>query len=107
MIKPASERLLANVLSGGIIMRAFLLWGLLALTAAVGLATAPTPITYQGQVTVGGTPATGVYDVQFTVYNQVTGGTLLGSTIVEDVPVTNGQFTAAPPIGNGSASSSP
>src|SRR5947207_1198619 len=53
-------------------------------------------ITYQGRLTDGGTPANGTYDLQFKLYDMLTGGTLQGSpnTVARTgVNVTNGIFT--------------
>lgn len=53
-------------------------------------------ITYQGALKLGGSPATGLYDFSFAVFNAATGGAQQGSTIVTNgVAVTNGYFAAA------------
>src|SRR5207249_1275486 len=42
----------------------------------------------------GGNPAAGPYDLQFTLFNAVTNGSVIGMTnTLADVPVTNGLFT--------------
>ncbi|HXI88842.1 MAG TPA: hypothetical protein VNO24_02395 [Blastocatellia bacterium] len=55
-----------------------------------------TPFTYQGRLTDGGSPATGAYDLQFKLYDALSGGTQIGTTTtIEDVAVSNGSFTVA------------
>jgi hypothetical protein len=61
--------------------------------------------TYQGQILRDGEPVTAVCDVTFRLYDQATGGSQVGSTIVKAVPIANGllttdlDFGAAPFIG--------
>ncbi len=55
-----------------------------------------TSFTYQGSLTLGGTLANGSYDLQFKLYDQLTGGSLQGSpntVTVSSVTVTGGVFT--------------
>jgi hypothetical protein len=53
-----------------------------------------TAFTYQGRLTDSGGTANGQYDLEFKLYDGVTGGTQQGSTVtLEDVQVTNGVFT--------------
>ena len=54
-----------------------------------------TVFTYQGRLTDTGSPASGNYDLQFRVFDTGTvgTGTLQGSTVVSNVPVTAGVFT--------------
>jgi hypothetical protein len=53
-----------------------------------------TAFTYQGRLTDSGGAANGQYDLEFKLYDGVTGGTQQGSTVtLEDVAVTNGVFT--------------
>lgn len=74
---------------------------LAVLALAAPLATAQ-PFTYQGQLTVGGLPATSAQDFEFRVFNAATGGTQVGSTTtVLNVTPTNGVFTATVSPGNG------
>src|SRR4029453_5640220 len=64
---------------------------LLAASAAVAQST---NFTYQGRLTDGGTPANGNYDLQFALWNSLSGGTQVGSTqSVNTLAVTNGVFT--------------
>lgn len=49
--------------------------------------------TYQGQLSDGGALANGVYDFQFILYDALTGGNQVGSTLTKgDVTVTDGLF---------------
>jgi hypothetical protein len=51
-------------------------------------------ITYQGRLTDSSASASGQYDLQFTAYDALTGGTARsGIVMVEDAQVTNGVFT--------------
>lgn len=53
-----------------------------------------TAFTYQGSLVDGANPANGPYDLQFTLYAVLTGGTRVSTTLTfEDVPVSNGGFT--------------
>ncbi|HEX9005508.1 MAG TPA: hypothetical protein VGB07_36710, partial [Blastocatellia bacterium] len=55
-----------------------------------------TSFTYQGSLTISGTLATGSYDLQFKLYDQLSGGALQGSpstVTVSGVTVTAGVFT--------------
>ncbi len=67
---------------------------LLALILAVGAGTVPLPaqVTYQGTLADGGTPADGIYDLRFTLFDSATDGTTLDTFAAEDVPVTGGLF---------------
>jgi hypothetical protein len=50
--------------------------------------------TYQGRLTDNGLPASGVYDLQLTVFNAVSGGGSVGTTSTfDDLAVSNGLFT--------------
>lgn len=66
----------------------------LLLAAASGLAQG-TAFTYQGRLNQNGTPATGIYDLRFTIYDAGGGGAVVaGPTTQSGVGVTNGLFTA-------------
>ncbi len=55
-----------------------------------------TTFTYQGSLIIGGSVANGSYDLQFKLYDQLSGGSLQGSpntVTVSSVVVTNGVFT--------------
>ena len=83
----------------------------LVLVAVVLLATvqpqagAQTPMgtvfTYQGRLTDGGSPADGDFDFLFSLYDDLTGGGQVGSTVpANSVPVANGLFTVPLDFGN-------
>ncbi|MBE7519859.1 MAG: hypothetical protein HS107_11515 [Thermoflexaceae bacterium] len=58
--------------------------------------------TYQGRLTEGGGPASGVYDLRFILYDAESGGTQVGSTVaVNDVAVAAGLFTVSLDFGTG------
>lgn len=51
-------------------------------------------ITYQGRLSNSGAAASGNYDLQFTIYDSLTGGAAQSATVTkENVAVTNGVFT--------------
>src|SRR5688572_21153299 len=52
-----------------------------------------TAFTFQGRLTDAGSPANGLYDLKFNLYELPTGGSLLGTLTHDDVMVTNGIFT--------------
>ena len=57
-------------------------------------------ITYQGKLSDGAQAANGTYDLQFQLFNKLTGGTARTSLItLDDVPVTNGVFTVQLDLG--------
>src|SRR5216684_1149529 len=54
-----------------------------------------TPFTYQGRLNDGGAPANGVYDLEFRVFDALSGGSQQGGTVtVDHLGITNGLFTA-------------
>jgi hypothetical protein len=60
-----------------------------------------TGFTYQGRLTDGGAPANGTYDLQFKLYDALSGGNQVGSTVtLGDVTVTAGLFTVQLDFGN-------
>jgi hypothetical protein len=63
----------------------------------VGAAVAQTSsFTYQGRLTDGGTAGNGNYDLQFGLWDSLSGGTQIGSTqTISAVPVSNGVFTVS------------
>src|SRR3989442_14077443 len=72
---------------------AILLSILLGATAALGQTTS---FTYQGRLTDGGTAANGNYDLQFVLFDSLSGGAQVGSTqTINTVPVSNGVFTVS------------
>jgi hypothetical protein len=55
---------------------------------------AGTAFSYQGRLTDGGAPASGVYDLRFTLFDAATGNGTIGTPVdLEDVSVTSGLFT--------------
>ena len=76
----------------------------LGLALAVGMAiTAPalaqplgTGFTYQGEVRTGGSPAMGLHDLRFRLYDAAAGGVQVGSTLCSDnVSLAEGRFTVS------------
>ncbi|HQM63326.1 MAG TPA: hypothetical protein PK176_08420 [Acidobacteriota bacterium] len=67
----------------------------LALAAPAAGADLGTAFTYQGRLVVGGSPANGTYDFQFTLYDDASGGMALGTVDVGDITVAGGLFTVA------------
>ena len=68
---------------------------LLALFSSTGTA-APlgTAFTYQGKLTSGGNPSTGFYDLKFSLFDALAGGSQVGASLTNAVTgVTNGLFT--------------
>jgi len=61
-----------------------------------------TAFTYQGRLTDGGAPASGIYDLRFTIYDAAGGGNSVGGPITNSpVGVTNGLFTTRLDFGAG------
>jgi len=61
-----------------------------------------TAFTYQGRLNDGGNPATGIYDLRFTIYDAASGGSVAGSALTNTAtPVTNGLFTVMLDFGGG------
>jgi hypothetical protein len=61
-----------------------------------------TAFTYQGQLTEAGAPATGQYDLQFTLYDAPSGGTQVGPRLSTNaVAVSEGLFTVSLDFGAG------
>ena len=76
---------------------------LLGLAGSV-LTAAPlgTAFTYQGKLTSGGNPATGIYDLRLTIYDALNGGVAVGGPLTNSaVVVTNGLFVVALDFGSG------
>jgi hypothetical protein len=60
-----------------------------------------TVFTYQGRLNVGGSPASGSYDLRFAIYDAVTNGVQQGSTLTNAATgVSNGLFTVSLNFGN-------
>jgi hypothetical protein len=80
--------------------------GLVGLLSLLGSATVAitqgTAFTYQGQLTDGGQPANGIYDLRFAIYANASGGSPVAGPITNSlVGVTNGLFTVALDFGAG------
>src|SRR5713101_4819145 len=75
------------------------------LLAATSAFAQTTSFTYQGRLTDGGIPANGNYDLQFALFDSLSGGTQVGSTqTVNTVAVSNGLFTVSLDFGASSFS---
>lgn len=84
-------------------MRSKLYFAILIVLASLVAASAQTSqFTYQGRLTDGSVPAGGTYQMQFSIWDAVSGGTQIGSTLTFDggaagnpppVTVVNGVFT--------------
>jgi hypothetical protein len=71
--------------------------------AAGAVAQAPVgnAITYQGELRDGSSPAAGLYDLRFRLYNVPSGGVPIGQTVcLDNIAVTDGRFTAELDFGN-------
>jgi hypothetical protein len=69
---------------------------LVSLAAPARSAPTGTAFTYQGRLLENGTPPTGLYDLQFTLYDVPAGGSaLLPPLVVDDVAVASGLFTVS------------
>src|SRR2546421_10406009 len=87
-----------NSLAVAVIALAFLF----AASAALGQTSS---FTYQGRLTDGGTAANGNYDVQFALFDSLSGGTQIGSPqTLNTVAVTGGVFTVTLDFGANSFS---
>jgi hypothetical protein len=76
--------------------------------AAHWVAAQSTAITYQGEISQFGQPATGSYDLRFKLFDSSVGGTQVGSTVcVDNVTVADGRFTAAIDFGQQFAATAP
>ena len=66
-----------------------------ALLMPVTLAAQSTAFTYQGRLNAGDSPANGIYEMYFTLYDAPTNGNVVGTpATVAPLPVTNGLFGA-------------
>jgi hypothetical protein len=87
-------------------MQTHLRAALVAISALVGVAArAQTPLgaafTYQGELALAGSPATGSFDIRFRLFDAPTGGSQVGSTLCsDDVAVTSGRFAASLDFGS-------
>lgn len=75
---------------------------MLFLAAALNLSAQGNAISYQGQLSVSGTPANTNYDLRFAVFDAPTNGNVISFTVTNfDVPVSNGLFTVTLNFGPG------
>src|ERR1035438_8700947 len=78
---------------------ALLLFAILSVQSSTVFAQG-TAFTYQGRLNTGTNPATGTYDLTFSLYNAGTGGSQTGSLLTNSsVGVTNGLFTVSVDFG--------
>ena len=78
----------------------FGLFGVLCLMASASGQT--TAFTYQGRLLNNSAPANGTYDMQFTLYDALSGGSQVGTPLTNStVAVTNGLFTVVLDFGGG------
>lgn len=77
--------------------------GVMALAfTTTAFAQGTTAFTYQGRLNDGASPATGIYDLQFTIYDAASGGNAVAGPITHSpVSVTNGLFTTTLDFGGG------
>jgi hypothetical protein len=74
-----------------------LFWGIAATLQAQS-----TAFTYQGKLNDNGTPASGIYDLRFTIYDAITNGNLISiSQTNSALAVNNGLFTVPLDFGSG------
>src|SRR4051812_30376862 len=67
-----------------------------------------TAFTYQGRLNDGGAPAGGNYDLKFTIYDALTGGSIVGTPLTNaPVAVSNGLFTVTLDFGAGAFDGNP
>lgn len=87
----------------GVLFAAFAFF--VCIVAVTGLQAQTTAFSYQGSLTDAGTPASGAFQMQFKLFDAVSGGTQVGSTIA-DVPVTasQGVFSAQLDFGSNALS---
>ena len=83
--------MVTNLGRGGLVAVVLLFCGGLAAAQPVG-----TAFTYQGRLDDAGSPASGVYDFQFQLFDAATGGSPVAPTVLEDdVAVATGVFTVS------------
>lgn len=80
-----------------LLLLALLLW-----SGAGKLSAQGTAFNYQGRLSDAGTPANGKYDLRFAVFNAVTNGSQVSSSLTNfNVAVSNGLFSTTLDFGNG------
>jgi FG-GAP-like repeat len=79
-----------------------LLAALLSVAFTAEIHAQPSAFTYQGQLTDNGSPANGIYDLRFTIYDLDTGGSVIAGPITNSPSaVSNGLFTVTLDFGAG------
>jgi len=79
-----------------------ILTGLAFGTSATLAVAQGTAFTYQGRLNVGDSPANGLYDIQFSAYDDASAGNLVGGLVTNTaVAVSNGLFTTTLDFGAG------
>ena len=87
------------------LLELFLLLLLVTLMPTARVMAQTTGFTYQGALSDGGTMANGNYDLQFSLWDSVSGGNQIGSTQASNVvPVSNGIFSVTLDFGPGAFS---
>src|SRR5215467_13943372 len=77
-------------------MKRFVFAATLAIIICGSAFSQSTAFPYQGRLSDGGSPATGNYDFQFALWDSISGGTQIGSTVTfNTVAVSNGAFTVS------------
>jgi len=80
----------------------YLMAALLGIALTSNLHAQSSAFTYQGQLTANGSPVSGIYDLQFTMYDADSGGSALAGPLTNSaVPVSSGVFTVALDFGPG------
>ena len=86
-----------DAMKTGIIAICYLLSAIFELASAQG-----TAFTYQGRLNDGAGPASGMYDLRFTIYDSPGGGLIVGGPLTNNpTGVSNGLFTATINFGPG------
>jgi trimeric autotransporter adhesin len=80
---------------------------LVTLALGIHVQAAQNSFTYQGRLSSGGSPASGQYEMNFTLYDAFTNGTAIGAQAVAPVPVTNGLFTVLLDFGSNAFNGDP
>ena len=69
--------------------------GSLAFSASVAFAGGGTALTYQGRLLDAGEPANGLFNVEFSLWDDPTAGNQIGATVMlNSLPISDGLFTA-------------
>ncbi|CAG0934362.1 hypothetical protein TFLX_03452 [Thermoflexales bacterium] len=89
------------IFSGMLLLLSLTLIGTAAAQSNGPQAAIGTAFTYQGHLMDGGVPATGTYDLQFTLYDAISAGMQVGPLVTkDDLPINDGYFTTLLDFGN-------